>query len=175
MADATFNLPDFRAFERAFQSLTQVSGRAGRADRSGEVLVQTMNSEHPVLKAIAENNWKGFYEHELEQRKLFGFTPFRRLVVLKFQYKDEQRLQFYAEDLCQRLRAYSQKNQFTSVIQGPAKAPLAKVKNIFRWQCLIKSENLRELRTLIQFAEHYTKERKSPISLAADVDPVSTV
>ena len=81
-ADAMLNYPDFRAYEHAFMMMAQVSGRAGRKGQRGKVFLQTKNKELPIIRQVVENDYQGFYEALLEERKLFSYPPFHRLVYV---------------------------------------------------------------------------------------------
>jgi primosomal protein N' (replication factor Y) len=171
LADASLNLPDFRAHERTYQIITQVSGRAGRAEIPGEVVIQTINPEHPVLLYAAENRSEDFYRTELEARRQFGFPPFRRMAILRFQHANQQRVQDFAMELCEQLRRRS--GGGGCEIMGPAEAPLSRLKNLYRWHCLVKSDSVRHLQRLLRFSEEYVATRKSSVQMAVDVDPVN--
>ena len=87
-ADSLLSFADFRVNERAFQLMEQVSGRAGRKDQAGKVLVQARNPQHPILKYVAQHDYAGFYREELEARKQFFYPPFSRIINLVFRHKD---------------------------------------------------------------------------------------
>jgi primosomal protein N' (replication factor Y) (superfamily II helicase) len=175
LADASLNLPDFRANERTFQIITQVSGRAGRAEINGEVIVQTLNPEHPVLLAAAANRDEEFYRNELQARKQFGFPPFFRMAMLRFQHANERRVESFAMELVDRLKARSKRDDGVCEILGPAEAPLSKLKNMYRWHCMLKSDSVRRLQGMIHFAQEYAAYRKSPVQMAVDVDPINAL
>ena len=83
-ADSTMLMPDFRSNERTFQLLTQVSGRAGRRDKEGEVIIQVSNSDEEILKFIVEHDYAGFYKKEIDERRQLNYPPFSRMVVSSF-------------------------------------------------------------------------------------------
>lgn len=175
VADASLNLPDFRAHERTFQVITQVSGRAGRAEIPGEVVIQSLHPQHPILLAAAENRADDFYRWELDARRSFGFPPFRRLAMLRFQHKNEARIRELADELARQLRFQISQKQLPCELIGPAEAPLSRVKQLFRWQALLRSESVKDLHQLLHFAVDFTEKTKSPVSFAVDVDPVSSL
>lgn len=170
MADATLNMPDFRAGERTFQIITQVSGRAGRGDVRGEVIVQSLNPDAPVLHQAIQGESRAFYTAELEARKQLGFPPMKRLAMLRFQHKNAQRVQEIAERVVNYL---SSRNNEAIQILGPAEAPLARIKNLYRWHCLIKSDSVREMQRTLHLALEYNDYLKSGVQMAVDVDPVN--
>ncbi len=89
-ADTALNLPDFRSSERTFQLLTQVAGRAGRADKEGEVLIQTYNPNHYAIAFAKEQDYEGFYRYEMGIRKNLGYPPYYFTVGLTFSHKSEE-------------------------------------------------------------------------------------
>src|SRR5438105_822759 len=98
-ADMALHQPDFRAGERTFQLLTQVSGRAGRGDVEGEVFVQSFTPFHPAIQHARRHDFAGFYEQEIEFRKELGYPPFARIALLTLKGRNEQKVQFAAEHL----------------------------------------------------------------------------
>ena len=86
-ADAMLNYPDFRAYEHAFMMMAQVSGRAGRKGQRGKVFLQTKNKELPIIRQVVENDYQGFYKALLEERKLFSYPPFHRLVYVFLRHR----------------------------------------------------------------------------------------
>jgi primosomal protein N' (replication factor Y) (superfamily II helicase) len=85
-ADSMLHFPDFRAFERSFQLISQVAGRAGRRRKRGKVIVQTMDPDHPVIRYILEDDFEGLYRDQMEERETFGYPPFRRLIRISFRH-----------------------------------------------------------------------------------------
>lgn len=175
MADASLNLPDFRSNERTYQILTQVAGRAGRAGDPGEVVIQTVHPGQPTLKWAAENKSLDFYTAELNARKLFGFPPFQRLALLRFQHTQPQVVQAYADEITQVLRQIIQKYQFQCQVLGPSEAPIAKLKKQYRWQCLLKAASVKELQQVLRQISAYDLAKKSRVKLAIDVDPIQAL
>ncbi|MBY0369180.1 primosomal protein N' [bacterium] len=172
MADATLNLPDFRANERTFQVITQVSGRAGRGGIRGEVILQSMNPESPILHQAIAGDAVAFYKAELLAREQAGFPPVKRLAMLRFQHKNAQRVQEFSEWVVQFL---NQKKKNSCQILGPAEAPLSRLKNLYRWHCLIKADSVRELQQTLHLAQEYAQHLKSGVQMAVDVDPVNSM
>jgi primosomal protein N' (replication factor Y) len=175
VADASLNLPDFRANERTFQIITQVSGRAGRAGEPGEVVIQTLNPAQPTLRWSAENKSLDFYTSELNARKLFGFPPFQRMALLRFQHTQSSTVQRYAEEIAQFVRSKINQQGFKCSVLGPSEAPLSKLKKLYRWQCLIKAESVKELQSLLRAVSTYDAAKKSPVKLSMDVDPLNSM
>jgi primosomal protein N' (replication factor Y) (superfamily II helicase) len=175
LADSSINLPDFRAHERTYQIITQVSGRAGRADVVGEVVIQTLNPEHPVLLAAAENRATDFYRFELDTRKQFGYPPFRRLAMLRFQHRQANRVQTFSCVLTGRLGAWLRAEKVSCDVLGPSEAPLSKVKNLYRWQCLLRSDSVKSLQQALRFVSEYVAAQKNPVQVTIDVDPMNAL
>lgn len=176
LADVGFNLPDFRATERSFQLLTQVSGRAGRhRDDGGLVIVQTFNPSHPSLVYAIQNDFSGFAEHELIERRDLGYPPSGRLILLRITARQLQQV----EDLSQlvgsrasRLRASHKKYEVVQVL-GPCPAPLAKIRNNYRYQLLLKCPDVSVLQSFCYQMMGDSKWIPSGTKVQVDVDPVS--
>jgi primosomal protein N' (replication factor Y) len=135
-ADTQMLLPDFRASESTFQLLTQVSGRAGRSNLAGEVVIQTLQPDHYSLKHVVMNNFRGFYQEELEYRRELDYPPFSRIVLLEFSGERENEVQHHAKKFTEYLSTHNQQKRF--IILGPADAAIPKIKNVFRKHVVIK-------------------------------------
>ncbi len=167
-ADSLLHLSDYRATERAFQTLTQVAGRAGRGDEPGKVIVQTYSTEHPVIQAVRNHDYIGFVETELPQREELDYPPYGRLILIKLSGLNEAEVQQTAEllaDECSRIFDNG------CEILGPAPANIMRVKNRYRWQILLKFaiaqvENLDRLQMLRNLCSR-------SVSMAIDVDPIN--
>lgn len=173
LADLSLNLPDFRAAERTFQLLTQVAGRAGRGQGRGQVIIQTYVPEHYSIRFAARHDFTRFAAQELRHRKQFGYPPFTRMVSLRIEGKDEEKVQAAASRLAQHLHASLQGESKTPVILGPAPAPIERVKNRTRWQVLLKDEDRAALHALVKRSqqEFLTRQRAPGIRTLIDVDP----
>lgn len=165
-ADSALYIPDFRASETTFQLLMQVSGRAGRSNLAGEVVIQTFNPDHPILKKVKQQDYLSFYEQEIEQRVAFGYSPENHLWKITFIGKEEQKTEKLA-------------NQFSAELQNIAPngyhfhpicpCAYAKIKDHFRFQLLIRGKKVYPLnKCLFQIKQRYLKEH-----IHIDVDPVS--
>jgi primosomal protein N' (replication factor Y) len=169
-ADIGLGLPDFRAAERTFQLLTQAAGRAGRGNLPGIVLIQTINPEHYAIRYASEQNYDGFYEKEIQFRKLMRYPPFAALAnVLVRSQKQEEALEMSTE-LGRRLDPAPEGLK----ILGPAEAPVPKLKSEFRYQLLIKAIDRKRLNETLRELRRFTQERKwNPTALVIDVDPLT--
>ncbi|MDR7439649.1 MAG: primosomal protein N' [Armatimonadota bacterium] len=133
-ADVGLGLPDFRAAERTFQQLAQVAGRAGRGDRAGEVVVQTYQPDHPVIRATQAHDHQPFYEAELEARRAHRYPPFSTLVKVVLAARSASRAERAA-------RAFASLLSGDVEVLGPSPAPLARLRGWYRWQVVVRSED----------------------------------
>jgi primosomal protein N' (replication factor Y) (superfamily II helicase) len=181
-ADTSLGLPDFRAGERTFQLLTQVSGRAGRGDRPGKVIVQTFNPDHYAIAAAIRADASAFYRQETAYRREALYPPFCRLVNLVITAPDEGHARDAADGLGELLRSGLRPSD--GEILGPAPAPLSRLKGRYRYHLVVKTTAPDKAAASLEGAllayekyrssycrrEHISREE---ISLAVDVDPVT--
>nr|WP_232074300.1 primosomal protein N' [Spirosoma aureum] len=172
-ADRLIRFPDFRATERAFQMLTQVSGRAGRrAGRQGTVLIQTSNPQQTILQKIIENDYKGLYDEEIQERQDFNYPPFSRLIKLTVRHPDRAISQQAAE----RLAAELTDALGSSRVLGPEEPLVERIRNQFLFDILIKLErdkvNVKAVKAYIQdrINDILTDKGLRQVSVVADVD-----
>lgn len=168
-ADLGLHIPDFRAGERTFQLLTQVSGRAGRGHTPGYVVVQSYTPFHPALQYAIEKDYPGFVKEELETRKALLFPPETRAVLIHFRGEQEIRTsetaQAFANALEGRLPADAE-------VAGPMPSPLAKIRAKYRYQMMIRTHNIVALTKTLRPILMNRKKGKD-VEIYADVDPVS--
>ncbi len=136
-ADVGLLFPDFRAEERTFQLLTQVAGRAGRADLKGEVILQTRNPDHPALRHATQHDYEGFVEEELPTRRQFGYPPFGHVATVEFRGPNEDRVERLAVNWTEQLRAQAGPVE----VMGPEPAFIQRVKKQHRYRTLLKSRS----------------------------------
>lgn len=181
-ADTSLAFPDFRAGERTYQLLTQVSGRAGRGDLPGRVIVQTYCPEHYAIRAAFRGDPDDFYQRELEYRREASYPPFCRLVNLVVSAPAEEHARAAAEALGADLR--SRMAGGPSVVLGPAPAPLSRLKGRYRFHLTLKvleqgrvEEGLRaSIRSFDRWRSSFCRGEGIPpedVSLTVDVDPVT--
>ena len=170
-ADRMLNFPDFRSFERAYQMLTQVAGRAGRSGERGKVILQTYNPDHWVMTKVMANDYMGLVNQELIERKNYRYPPFVRLVRLTLKHTDVQRLEAAAEVLAARLI-----QRFMARVIGPETPMISRINDLHHRVLLVKFE--RELRPDAYKAllkedldAFQADERFKRIRLIVDVDP----
>lgn len=136
-ADLSMNIPDYKAYERTFQLLNQVSGRAGRGEKLGEVCIQTYDPDSYVIRHSRNNDYKSFYDEEIKIRKTLNYPPFTDILNVLFQSKD---VKFYDEVI---IYLYQKlKNEFSSMYQilGPSSCMISKINDYYRWQIIIKGK-----------------------------------
>jgi primosomal protein N' (replication factor Y) len=169
-ADIGLGLPDFRAAERTFQLLTQAAGRAGRGTTPGIVLIQTVNPDHYAIRFAAEQDYEKFYAKEIEFRRMMHYPPFAALanVVVRSTKEDEALARSAA------LGRLLQPAPEGVKILGPAAASLARLKNEYRYQMLIKTSSRRKLNEILgQVRGFATAEKWNATALMIDVDPMT--
>jgi primosomal protein N' (replication factor Y) len=140
-ADVGLNLPDFRAAERTFQVLTQVSGRAGRGLLGGQVILQTYQPDHYVIQSAANHDYDRFYQQELEHRRGLGYPPFRRLTSLVFRHHDLTHARQEAERMAGLLRSRLEADNAHSDLIGPAPCFFDRVRGLYRWQIVLRAND----------------------------------
>lgn len=132
-ADNLLNFPDFRAHERSYQLMTQVSGRAGRTDIRGKVLIQTYNPHHNILQQVSTNAYKEMYAEQMNDRYNFKYPPIYRLIKITLKHKDYNRVNLAADWYAKSLRQV-----FKSNVLGPEFPPISRIRNLFNKNILIK-------------------------------------
>jgi primosomal protein N' (replication factor Y) len=169
-ADAGLNFPDFRAGERTFQLLAQVAGRAGRGDKPGRVVVQTLQPEHYSLRAAATHDFAAFAEAELAARRELGYPPFSRLVLLRFEGTAAPAVEQVARETARRLRGEAG-GRFS--VLGPAPAPLERLRQRHRIQLLLRGTGGTAVRraVAVQLPELRALAKARDVRLVVDVDP----
>ncbi len=173
-ADAALHIPDFRASERAFQLLYQVAGRAGRREREGEVIVQTFQPDHPVLRYLKRLDPEGFYKEELRARKDL-YPPFKKLALLRFEHEDQQRVLGAAQAFGEACRKDLERTDAfpTVLLLGPSPAPLLRIRERYRYRLLFKADNRAQLHRFVKFALQRHGALLSSIRCLVDIDPGS--
>jgi primosomal protein N' (replication factor Y) len=124
-ADRMMHFPDFRSYERAYQLITQVSGRAGRRERRGKVVIQTSNPEHPILNFILNNDFETFFQAEITDRQQHDYPPFTRLIEITIKHSDKR----VCQDAARRLATVLREGLSKIKIMGPAEPMISKIRN----------------------------------------------
>ncbi len=172
-ADLSMDLPDFRASERSFASLLQVAGRSGRADKPGEVLVQTYYPESPLIDDVARQDYEGFYEREIQSRKALSFPPFSRLVNFVLSGTDEQLLESTAMQFRDALKDRADKGSPVAELLGPAPCPMYFLRGSYRRHMFVKTTRVVSFVRMLSEWEAAESRFGLPakIKLIVDVDP----
>jgi primosomal protein N' (replication factor Y) len=170
-ADLGLNLPDFRAGERTFQLLTQVSGRAGRGDIEGEVFVQAFTPFHPAIQYARRHDFLGFYEQEIEFREQLQYPPVTRAALLTFRGRNEDKVKFSAEHVRKELEPLLAEFR-DLVIAGPAPAPLLKAESFYRHQIMLRTRSMSRLASLLE-SRIVPIGLPDDVRLTVDIDPVN--
>lgn len=170
-ADTLLNFPDFRAHERSFQLMLQVAGRAGRTKKRGVVLIQTYNPHHQIVQQVSTNNYAEMYKEQLEERKQYKYPPFFRLIRLTLKGRDYSRVNEGAEWL-----AIALKNVFADKVLGPEFPPVARIRNEYHKNILIKIPQNQSLSKTKQIIEKAIQSFKAiggfrSVRVVINVDP----
>lgn len=171
-ADSMLNYPDFRSYERAFQLMAQVAGRAGRKDKQGLVVLQTKSPELPLIHQVVANDYQGLYENQLEERRLFKYPPFYRLIYVYLKHRKEDVLDQAASAMATYLRGGMGER-----VLGPDRPPIARMQTLYIRKIVIKVEqeaSMVKVRAFLRQAQQAVKEDERFRSLMVyyDVDPM---
>jgi len=170
-ADTGLHLPDFRAAERTFQLLTQVAGRAGRADSSGEVIIQTYNPDEDAIRFAAQHDYLAFYDHENRQREGLGYPPFGRLARIVVEGKSEHAVQQYIYRIAGIIK---HTHVYASIkMLGPSPAALERIAGESRYAILLKTADARILGSVLGEIRGSAGKRTADLQCQIDVDPVN--
>ena len=169
-ADSMLNLPDFRASERTFQLLTQVSGRAGRHQLPGEVVIQTYTPEHYSIDLVRNHDFIAFFEKEMITRRMQGYPPYYYVTVIQVSHEEITKVIEVTGKIAEYVKR-SLSNQ--AIVLGPVVASIPRIKNRYRYQCMIKYKNEPTLvKTLKEITENYKREmNKGDLQVSIDMNP----
>ena len=168
-ADTALNLPDFRSSERTFQLLTQVAGRAGRAEKAGQVLIQSYNPNHYAIRFAKNQDYEGFYAYEMGIRRQLGYPPYYFTIGITLSHKKEEEVLKRAYQVMEILRSGLSD---ASIILGPTPKPIARTHNLYHYQILIKYRLEDELASTLNQVLALTQEREnSELRLSIDHEP----
>ena len=171
-ADNLLNYPDFRAHERAFQMLIQVSGRAGRKGKQGLVLLQTSSPQHPIIQYTKSNDFKAFFKSQMTERACFHYPPFFRLIVIEIKHKDAKTLSKAAYAAVKMLQ-----NENCGEILGPSNPPVGKIQGYFIKHILIKFEHTQSNESIKNSIQNCISQLKAIedfkyLRINLDIDPM---
>ena len=168
-ADTALNLPDFRSSERTFQLLTQVAGRAGRAEKAGQVLIQSYNPNHYAIRFAKDQDYEGFYAYEMGIRRQLGYPPYYFTIGITLSQKKEEEVIKRAYQVMEILRSGLSD---ASIILGPTPKPIARTHNLYHYQILIKYRLEDELASTLNQVLALTQEREnSELRISIDHEP----
>jgi primosomal protein N' (replication factor Y) len=168
-ADTALNLPDFRSSERTFQLLTQVSGRAGRAEKPGEVVIQTFNPEHYAIQLAKTQDYEAFYQKEMQVRHMTDYPPYFYTIKITASHTEEMQA---AKKMQQVARELEKVLSPQSVLLGPIPASITKIKNRYIYQVIIKYKREEKLTPYLeQLLNQSQREQRSGLLLSIDNEP----
>ena len=169
-ADTSLNIPDFRSSENTFSLLSQVAGRSGRSEKTGEVIIQTFNPDHYAISLVKTHNYLGFYEKEMSIRKMLKYPPYYYLCNIKISGKDADYI--YAEAL--KIKRSLDRNIPNDIILGPSNSSIFRVNNIFRYNIIIKYKMDLDLYEILnKIIDHYKSNTKIKIDI--DFNPTQVL
>lgn len=169
-ADSLLHLPDFRASEKTFQLITQVSGRAGRHRLPGEVVIQSYTPDHYAVSDAARHDYEGFYQQEMELRHRGGYPPFFYLALISLTHSEPAK----AADAAERIVSILKKNlSEASLVYGPVVPAISKIKDRYRYQCMVKYKREPALIPVLQkIMQHFQESGKDSLQVSIDLNPV---
>ncbi len=173
-ADMGLHMPDFRSSERTYQLLAQVSGRAGRGDRPGRVILQTLKPDHPAIHGIVERDYASFANQELEIRRALINPPFSFIIMFLMESPNYADVERYANTMASAARGL-QRDLSSSRVLGPAPAPISMAKGLARYQLFLRHENRsalhRWLNEILMRTQDFRQKNENLVKLIIDVDP----
>jgi len=178
-ADVSLQIPDFRASEFTFQTIMQVAGRAGRGDLPGKVLIQTYNPHQYLFRFLKTHDYVGFAQEELKLREQLDYPPFSRLSRILVSGHSEKKVKETSQEIVKKgISLKKTSPAFSKVrILGPAEAPLAFLRNQYRWHLFIKAPIASLMHDFTERLLGFFKTRnyQRPVKIAVDVDPISVL
>ncbi|MBC2578978.1 primosomal protein N' [Clostridium sp. DJ247] len=174
-ADLSLNLPDFRSTERTFQLITQVSGRAGRGEKPGSVILQTYNPENYSIRYAASCDYENFYKEEIDIRNTMEYPPFTDILLINMSSKNENILIKNIQNVGIFLRNKLQESDKIKML-GPCPCEISKIKELYRWQIILKGKITREFAEDIKkIVYNLLKDAYSDVRVSMDINPNSLI
>ena len=168
-ADSMLHLPDFRSSEKTFQLITQVSGRAGRHELKGEVIIQTYTPDHYSIELASKYDFYSFYQQEMGIRRMFQYPPYVFLMLITITHENEMKVYEVAQKIRNLLEHKLNPN---SIILGPTPSPIARIKNRYRYQLMVKYRKEPNLQSYVnEVMEQFQDERKKDLQIIVDFNP----
>ena len=174
-ADSLLGMDDYRASERTFQLLTQVAGRAGRGKLPGRVVIQTYNTEDYSITTACSHDYGSFFKKEAQIRSRLGYPPFTGIGVAVISSVNDKLAFEKAKEVCSFLTSRLDKEVGDELLPGPARAPLSRIRNRYRWRVILKCRSEDRLADILgELTDHFSKGRdKADVDLSVDINPVS--
>lgn len=171
-ADNMLNFPDFRAYERSYQLMSQVSGRAGRKNRQGLVMIQTAQPKHPIIEMVVNTDYLGMYSTQLNERKAFKYPPYYRLINITLKHKDQSAVKSAADMLASGL-----KENLGNNVLGPESPPINRIQGMFIMNILVKMDretSVSRIKGMINYFIEHLKQKQEyrALVISPDVDPM---
>ncbi len=170
-ADMSLYYEDYHSAERTFQLVTQMSGRAGRADKAGVVVLQTYSPRHYVFAYARDNDYEGFYKKEINIRDVTNFPPFTKIVRVLTASEDEERALALTKEMLQKIRAYQKQEPDRFVAVAGMKSPVKKIENKYRYQIIMRLTREREVDTLLKIYEIVNAQDKKNATVFVEINP----
>lgn len=170
-ADLSLNIPDFRANERTFQLLEQVSGRSGRGKKEGTVMIQTYNPDHFVLQCVKNHDYLRFFNQEMEIRKMAKYPPYVHLLSIIIQGKDEASVSQNAL----RIKSYLQKQLTNVAILGPANSLIYRMQDIYRQRILVKFTDSKKIYPVLERMSDFFNQQNTKVHVVCDFNPYNQI
>ncbi|MGY4384462.1 primosomal protein N' (replication factor Y) [Pedobacter sp. UYP24] len=170
-ADTLLNYPDFRAFERSYQLLAQVAGRAGRRDKQGKVIIQAYDDNHRIINQVIDNKYQEMYENELAERKQFNYPPFTKLIFINVKHKDADLLNVASQAFATALRVH-----LGYRVLGPEQPLISRIRNYYIKQVIIKSDkntSMLKVKSVLKevMLQFQSEKEYRAVNIQVDVDP----
>lgn len=169
-ADTMLHIPDFRAAEKTFQLMTQVSGRAGRHEKPGKVIIQTYTPSHYSIQLTKTHDYETFFQQEMMHRRVQAYPPYYYLALITVSHEEVTKTALVTEKIVQYLKANIQGD---AKILGPVASPIARIKDRYRYQCVIKYKQDHQLTPLLKnIMDHYKRDiEQKQLTISIDMNP----
>lgn len=171
-ADNMMNFPDFRSYERSYQLMAQVAGRAGRKNKQGTVILQTYSPDNFIVRKVIENDYQGMYQHELEERRMFKYPPFYRIINVYVRHRDNETTEKIANEMAGKMRMV-----LGNRILGPDKPPVSRIQTMYIRKIILKVENGLDMRFVKEqlrniYRQMLEDKKYKSFLIHYDVDPM---
>lgn len=171
-ADNMMNFPDFRSYERSYQLMAQVAGRAGRKNKQGTVILQTYSPDNFIVRKVIENDYQGMYQHELEERRMFKYPPFYRIINVYVRHRDNETTEKIANEMAGKMRMI-----LGNRILGPDKPPVSRIQTMYIRKIILKVENGLDMRFVKEqlrniYRQMQEDKKYKSFLIHYDVDPM---